>query len=174
VIAKRCGLGTVAVAILTVGIAIGVASCLTDAPPQQRPLGSIPTDDLVYDDQAAGFTLTFPPSWHDRYDVDARSGPIAAAQWPLTGHAIAFIYKPVEPDQPQVALVTVLVYHHADWDRIAAGQDLPGTVVAEQGDDVYVAAVAQANPFPPGSRDAQNFDAMRLTTAGVKEGLTPR
>jgi len=162
-----------------VAMAIGVmllggaaTGCGGDAPPQQPPLGSIPTDDLIYDHQAAGFTLTFPPSWHDRYDVDARSGPIAAARWPLTTHAITFVYKPVEPDQPQPELMTVLVYHRADWNQIAAGPGAPGTVVAEQGDDVYVAAVASSNPFPSGSSDAINFNAMRLTTDDVKQALT--
>ena len=162
---------------VTVGLALAIAAfgavgCASDSPPQQAPLGSIPTDDLVYDHQAAGFTLTFPPSWHDRYEVDARSGPIAAAQWPLTMHAITFIYKPVEPDQPQPPIMTVLVYHRSGWDQIASGPDAPGTVVAEQGDDVFVAAVALANPFPSGSGDAVNFNAMRLTTREVKEALT--
>jgi len=151
-----------------------LVGCIGDAPPQQRQFGSIPTDDLVYDHQAAGFTLTFPTSWHGRYDVDARSGPIAAARWPLAMHAITFLYTPVEPDEPQTPLVTVLVYRRAGWNQIAPGPEPPGVVVAEQGDDVYVAAVAESNPFPPGSRDGQNFDAMRLTAAQVKEGLTLR
>lgn len=153
-------------------LAGGAPGCAGDVPPQQPPLGSIPTDDLIYDHQAAGFTLTFPPSWHDRYDVDARSGPIAAARWPLTIHAITFVYKPVEPDQPQPELMTVLVYHRAGWEEIAAGPGAPGKVVAEQGDDVYVAAVASSNPFPAGSGDAVNFNAMRLTAGDVKEALT--
>jgi len=164
-------------AAVTIGLmllASGIVGCSGDAPPQQPPLGSIPTDDLIYEHQAAGFTLTFPPSWHDRYDVDARPGPMAAARWPLTTHAITFVYKPVEPDQPQPELITVLVYHRAGWEQIAAGPGAPGKVVAEQGDDVYVAALAPSNPFPSGSRDGVNFNAMRLTTDDVKEALTLR
>ena len=49
----------------------------------------------------------------------------------------------------------------------------PGTVVGEQGDDVYVAAVAPSNPFPAGSRDAVNFNAMRLTPADVSPPQQP-
>ncbi len=150
-----------------------LTDCASEAPPQQRPLGSIPTDDLIYDHRAAGFTLAFPPSWHDRYDVDARSGPIAAAQWPYASHAVAFTYKAVEPDQPQPVLLTILVYRRVNWNAIAgeAGGP-PGMAIAEQDDDVYVAAVADSNPFPEGSRDGQNFEAMRLTASQVKDALT--
>jgi len=155
-------------------LAGALGGCTSDEVPQLRPLGSIPTDDLVYDNRAAGFTMTFPPSWHGRYDVDARSGPIAAAQWPLTAHAVTFVYQPVEPDQPQAALVTLLVYRRAGWNQMAPGPEPPGVVVAEQGDDVYVAAVADSNPFPAESRDGENFEGMRLTAAQVKEGLTLR
>jgi hypothetical protein len=150
-----------------------LSGCATDAPPQQRPLGSIPTDDLIYDHRAAGFTLAFPPSWHDRYDVDARSGPIAAAQWPYASHAVSFIYRPVEPDQPQLVLLTILVYRRENWNAIAGESGgPPGMSVAEEGDDVYVAAVADSNPFPQGSRDGQNAEAMRLTASQVKDALT--
>jgi hypothetical protein len=151
-----------------------LVSCGGEDLPQQRPLGSIPTDDLIYDHQAAGFTLTFPPSWHDRYDVDARSGPIAAAQWPFAKHAIRFVYKPVEPDQPEPALATLLVYPVAGWNRIGSEPNAPGTVIAERGDDVYVGAVAGSNPFAAGSPDYEAFNAMRLTTGDLKDGLTLR
>jgi hypothetical protein len=163
-----------AVALALVLLIGAIAGCAGEAAPPQQPLGSIPTDDLVYEHRAAGLTMTFPPSWHDRYEVDARSGPIAAAQWPLTTHAIAFLYKPVEPDQPQPALLTLLVYHRTAWNQIAAEADPPGIAVADQGDDVYVAAVARSNPFPQDSHDGQNFEAMRLTAAQVKEALTLR
>ena len=158
---------------LTVLGAVGLlGSCDGDAP-QQRPLGSIPTDDLMYDHQRAGFTLAFPPVWHDRYDVDSRSGPIAAAQWPYASHAVAFTYKPIEPDQPQPTILTILVYRRENWNAIAADPNRPhGMPVAEQGDDVYIAAVADTNPFPGGSRDAQHFEAMRLTIGQVKDALT--
>ena len=155
----RAQLSAVAGLMATVIGVCALAGCATDAPPQQRPLGSIPTDDLIYDHGPAGFTLAFPPSWHDRYDVDARSGPIAAAQWPYASHAVAFTYKPVEPDQAQATLLTILVYRRQHWNAIAA----------ESG---YIAAVADSNPFPGGSRDASNFAAMRLTTDQVKEALT--
>jgi hypothetical protein len=173
-VSKRSFATAAATVALTLLAGVGGGGCASDSPPAQPPLGSIPTDDLIYEHQAAGFTITFPPSWHDRYDVDARSGPIAAARWPLTSYAITFIYKPVEPDQPQPELITVLVYHRAGWEQIAAGPGAPGKVVAEQGDDVYVAAVADSNPFPSGTRDAVNFNAMRLTPAEVKEALTFR
>lgn len=169
----RAQLSAVAGLMATVIGVCALAGCATDAPPQQRPLGSIPTDDLIYDHGPAGFTLAFPPSWHDRYDVDARSGPIAAAQWPYASHAVAFTYKPVEPDQAQATLLTILVYRRQHWNAIAAESGRPpGTAVAEQGDDMYIAAVADSNPFPGGSRDASNFAAMRLTTDQVKEALT--
>ena len=169
---RRWAPAATAGALLILAGALG--GCTSDEAPQLRPLGSIPTDDLVYDNRAAGFTMTFPPSWHGRYDVDARSGPIAAAQWPFTTHAITFVYKPVEPDQPEPVLVALLVYHRGGWNQIAPGPNPPGMVVAEQDDDVYVAAVADSNPFPPGSQDGQNFEGMRLTAAQVKEGLTLR
>jgi hypothetical protein len=128
---------------------------------------------LIYDHQGAGFTLALPPAWHDRYDVDARSGPIAAARWPYASHAVAFIYKPIEPDQPQATLLTVLVYRREDWNSIAADTHQPhGLPVAERDDDVYIASVADSNPFPGGSRDALSFDAMRLTIPQVKDALT--
>lgn len=159
-----------------VAVALGawLMGCGSDDAPQDRPLGSIPTYDLTYDHQAAGFTLTFPPSWHDRYEVDARSGPIAAAQWPFAKYAVRFIYKPVEPDQPEPILATVLVYPLAAWNRIGLEQDAPGTVIAERGDDVYVGAVAGSNPFSSGSADYQAFKAMQLTTGELKDGLILR
>jgi len=63
-------------------LAAGASGCEGDAPPQQPPLGSIPTDDLIYDHQAAGFTLTFPPSWHDRYrSEERRVGKECRSRW---------------------------------------------------------------------------------------------
>ncbi len=106
-------------ALASVLLLCALPGCASEAPPPQQPLGSIPTDDLIYDHRTAGFTLAFPPSWHDRYDVDARSGPIAAAQWPYASHAVAFTYKPVEPDQPQPVLLTILVYRRVNWNAIA-------------------------------------------------------
>jgi len=44
--------------------------------------------------------------------------------------------------------------------------------VAQQADDVYIASVAESNPFPGGSRDAQHFEAMRLNINQVKDALT--
>jgi hypothetical protein len=147
------------------------AGCKSDTP--QRSLGSIPTDDLIYENQHAGLTLALPPAWHDRYDVDARSGPIAAAAWPYATHAFAFTYKPIEPDQPQPTLLTILVYRRENWNTIAGEAGRPqGMPVAQQADDVYIASVADSNPFPGGSRDAQHFEAMRLNINQVKDALT--
>jgi len=163
------GAGFVVVGVMGLGLLVG---CAADSPPQ-RPLGSIPTDDLIYNDERAGFTLALPPAWHDRYDVDARSGPIAAAQWPYASNAVAFTYKPIEPDQPQPTLLTILVYRRKDWNSIAAESGQPhGIPVAEQADDVYIASVADSNPFAGGSRDADHFNAMRLTIDQVKDALT--
>jgi hypothetical protein len=155
--------------VLALGVLVG---CGGDAP-SQRPLGSIPTDDLIYNHERAGFTLALPPAWHDSYDVDARSGPIAAARWPYASHAVAFTYKPIEPDQPQPTLLTILVYRREDWNSIAAESGQPHAIpVAEQADDVYIASVADSNPFASGSRDADHFNAMRLTIDQVKDALT--
>jgi len=149
-----------------------LAGCRPDEH-QQRPLGSIPTDDLIYENRRAGLTLALPAAWHDRYDVDARSGPIAAALWPYASHAFAFTYKPIEPDEPQPTLLTILVYRRESWNAIAREAERPqGMPVAEQADDVYIASVADSNPFPGGSRDAERFDAMRLSLDQVKDALT--
>jgi hypothetical protein len=161
--------GYLLVLVMSLGPVLG---CGGDLPPQ-RPLGSIPTEDLIYNDERAGFTLALPPAWHDRYDVDARSGPIAAAQWPYASDAVAFTYKPVEPDQPQPTLLMILVYRREDWNSIAAESGKPhGIPVAQQADDVYIASVADSNPFEGGSRDADHFNAMRLTVDQVKDALT--
>jgi hypothetical protein len=70
-------------------------------------------------------------------------------------------------------LLTILVYRRGNWNAIAGEPGgPPGMSIAEEGDDVYVAAVADSNPFPQGSADGQNAEAMRLTAGQVKDALT--
>ena len=72
--------------------------------------------------------------------------------------------KPDDEGQPEVLLVSIAVLRSSDW-LVQSAQAGPtdGVEVATARDHVAVATVPIANPYPPGSRDADIFDALTPT-----------
>jgi hypothetical protein len=108
---------------------------------------------------SVSWRLDAPPSWDDR--VVIAQDPQGADG--LAGEGIQsarlFNYLPFDTTVVPQTLLGVYVYDSTAWARLAGEGGPPQGVVIGQGAGVvYVAGFPQSNPFPPGSRDAREFD----------------
>ena len=126
------------------------------------PCGDKGVEPCVYSDRESGLELRIPIDWPTRHlQVVTDSGPGANARQKAAQRWFAFEYVPVEPSYPQVALFELVVFSRADWYRIAVeSAPLPGIEVAATRAHTFVAALSQANPYPPESRDGQIYAAL--------------
>lgn len=122
-----------------------------------------------YVDRASGLLFAWPTDWPvRRLRIDTVTGPAASARQGAALRWLAVSYLPDDAAQPEVALFQVAILRRADW--LAQSSQAPlssGVEVATNRVYVAVASVPPANPYPPGSRDAEIFEALLPTFADI-------
>jgi hypothetical protein len=122
-----------------------------------------------YTDPASGLLFDWPVDWPARHlRLVTETGPAARARQRDALRWIAIEYLPDDASQPEVALFRVAVLRRSDWLLLSA-QPAPADAVevATGPDHVAVATVPPANPYPPGSRDAEIFEALLPSPAQI-------
>ena len=114
---------------------------------------------------AAGVHFDPPSTWPRRYyRVEAKSGPLAEAEQDGAAHDVTVHYQPDQPGHREASLCRIVVFPRHEWARVDSEDGPPvGTVIDSLHAWVYVAQMPQSNPYPSGSPDAEQFDAMRLS-----------
>lgn len=126
-----------------------------------------------YTDRASGLQFDWPIDWPvRRLKLVTQSGPEARARYRDAIRWIEIAYEPDDEGQPQVPLVSIAVLPRSDWLLQSAHAGHSDAVeVATTRDHVAVATLPIANPYPPGSRDAEIFDALMPTYAELSRIL---
>ena len=121
---------------------------------------------------SAGFAFRIPPAWSDHWDVVVHEGAEAARRGSGANTVVEFTCRPATAGTRPEVLVTIVMMNRARWNamRAEAGPP-PGDLLAERGDRVWLAGVAQSEPFAAGTTDAARFEAMRLSLDQVKRGF---
>lgn len=123
-----------------------------------------------YVDRASGLLFIWPTDWPvRRLRLDTVTGPAASARQSDALRWLAVEYLPDDAAQPEVSLFHVAVLRRADWvvQSSRASTMASGVEVATNRFYVAVASVPPANPYPPGSRDAEIFEALLPTYADI-------
>ena len=122
-----------------------------------------------YVDRASGLLFIWPTDWPvRRLRLDTVTGPAANARQSDALRWLAVEYLPDDAAQPEVALFQVVVLRRADWVVQSSRASIASAIeVATNSSYVAVAFVPPANPYPPGSRDAEIFDALLPTYADI-------
>jgi hypothetical protein len=116
-----------------------------------------------YRDRTTGLLVHWPVGWPARrLKLVTETGPAARARQRDAIRWIAIEYSPDDMAQPEASLLRIAVIRRADWLALSAQPTPPpGVEVATGRDHVAVASVQAVNPYPPGSLDAEIFDALR-------------
>lgn len=122
-----------------------------------------------YTDRDSGLLFRWPTDWPvRRLKLVTETGPEARGRHRDAIRWIAVAYQPDDEGQPEVPLVSIAVLRSSDWlVQSAQGGPSGGVEVATARDHVAVATMPIANPYPPGSRDAEIFDALTPTYAEI-------
>jgi hypothetical protein len=108
------------------------------------------------------FDLTLPGAWTGRYRATERKDTTAGARL-----AIDFKFVPDSGSKaPSLTAVVVRIIPRKAWDANAAkGARPPGAKIGEIGDDVYVLALPESNPYPTNSPEAPIYDRLIISIA---------
>jgi hypothetical protein len=122
----------------------------------------------------AGMRFDPPATWDlARIDMETRAGDDAAERQAGAAHWVAFDYKAEQPAHLNHPLLLLMAFPKATWVAIAAEPGPPvGAPIDSVDAWVIVASLAQANPYREGSLDADQFGAMMLTLADVREAFS--
>jgi hypothetical protein len=159
---------------------IGVASVASavDALPAS---GELACDDLRLErceffDPASGLAVRLPQDWPmRRLRVSTETGPPASVRQPYAERWVVIDYVPEEPANPEASLFEAAVVPRAAWLRLAGtAEQAPGTEVASSPSRMVIAAQGHDNPYPPGSRDAEIYDALIPSLEEISLILTLR
>jgi hypothetical protein len=125
--------------------------------------------DCDLDDVTTGMLFTWPRDWPTRrLNVVTESGPPANARQHDAVRWVAFQYLPDDPAEPAVLLFEVSVLRRTDWIVQSMTAQLPANIEVATGKDYVAVASRQAvNPYPPGTRDADIFDALQPSIAEI-------
>jgi hypothetical protein len=153
--------------ILTVAMLVALSSTEVHA---ARPLpasGELPCvnahlGECDYYDPATNLLVVWQRDWPvRRLKLVTEAGPPAEARQQDATRWIALVYLPDDDAQPEAPLFQLAVLLRPDWIRQSMKSSLAaGVEVASDGRLVAIASVQDANPYPPGSRDADIFDAL--------------
>jgi hypothetical protein len=150
-------------AIVATPLALGHAAAATDLPESGELVClRAAVGECDYRDRMSGLLLRWPNDWPvRRLRIVTESGPRARARQLDAIRWIAIEYVPDDSDQPQVSLFRVAVLRRLEWLRLSA-QPVPTGAVEVAADEQHfaVASLEATNPYPPGSRDADIFDAL--------------
>lgn len=152
-------------AILSLLVAVaGVHAAAADPLPPSGELhcSSAHLGHCDFTDDLSGLHLLWPRDWPSRrLKLDTVTGPAANARQRDALRWISVEYLPDDAAQPEVSLVRVAVLRRQDWLAQAAGPVPPAEVeVGTNYAYVAVATVLPQNPYPPGSLDAEIYDAL--------------
>lgn len=122
-----------------------------------------------YIDPASGLLVRWPSDWPSRrLKLLTESGPKARARHRDAVRWIAVEYVPDDVALPETSLFCVAVLGRPDWlAQAARWGPADGVEVAAGAGHVAVAILPHANPYPPGSRDADIFDALTPSLAEI-------
>jgi hypothetical protein len=127
--------------------------------------------DCDFRDPASRFVFAWPNDWPGRrLKLLTETGPRARSRQPGAVRWISVEYVPDDPTQPEASLLQLSVLERTDWIAQwsrAVITPPAGIEVATGADFVAVAWVSPGNPYPPDSRDADIWDALRPTAADV-------
>ena len=103
-----------------------------------------------------------------RLRLVTETGPQARARQRDAIRWLAIQYRPDDDAQPEAPLFRVAVLRRSDWLQLSArSMPVDGVEVATGRDHVAVATLQPANPYPPGSRDAEIFQALTPSFAEI-------
>lgn len=153
--------------ILTVAMLVALAATEARA---ARPMpasgeltcGSPHLGECDYYDPATNLLVIWQRDWPvRRLKLVTEAGPSAEARQQDATRWIALVYQPDDDAEPEAPLFQVAVLPRSDWIRQSMKSSLAaGVEVATDGQLVAIASLQAANPYPPGSRDADIFDAL--------------
>ena len=147
-----------------VAVLAGSGHASADVPPDAGGLRCerVVVGACTYSDPATRLRFHWPNDWPARrLELVTVTGPEARARQRDAIRWIAIEYTPDDETQPEAALFRVAVLRRSDWLLQSARPGLAeGVEVATSREHVAVATVAPANPYPPGSRDADIFEAL--------------
>ena len=122
-------------------------------------------------DPASRLVFAWPNDWPGRrLKLLTETGPRARSRQPDALRWISVEYVPDDPTQPEVSLLQVSVLVRSDWIAQWARPAVTppaGVEVATTANFVAVVWLSPGNPYPPDSRDADIWDALRPTAADV-------
>lgn len=127
------------------------------------------TGECNYRDPHSGLTLRWPNDWPvRRLKLVTETGPIARSRQRDALRWVSVEYLPDDPNLPETSLLRIAVLRFSDW-LAQSAQPLPAAAVevATGRNLVAVASIAGANPYPPGSRDADIFEALQPDHAEI-------
>ncbi len=131
------------------------------------------SSDSVYSSQLLPVSMRIPAAWADRWRAREIAPTDAEGGFPGSLHAVRFDYRPSGEGAQQQPLFALIAYRRAEWTAPETSA-IQAEEVAARGDTVYVAVVATANPYAPGSREAQQWSALRLSADDVRSRLELR
>jgi hypothetical protein len=122
----------------------------------------------------AGMRFEPPMSWDlARIQLDVKSGSAASALQPGAHYRVVFDYKAEQPAHRNHPLLELMAFPTAAWAAISAQPGPPvGAPIDSVDAWVFVAAPADTNPYREDSLDADQFGAMMLTIAEVREAFS--
>jgi hypothetical protein len=127
-----------------------------------------------FTDHASRLLFLWPADWPARrLKLVTETGPAARARQRDAIRWISIEYLPDDTTQPEASLFRVAVLRRSDWLMLASQPaSADGVEVAASRVHVAVATVPPANPYPPGSRDADIFEALVPTYAEISRIVT--
>jgi hypothetical protein len=161
------------------GATLLVASCAsaTSAPPTQEsasvgaaatevPTSTVepsaePEGSVTYTDPA-GYTVDLPGSWAGKYMPAVVPAQEMAILGPKAKSMTRLLHTPADARLEPQALLTLSTYTAADWGTVSKEEGPPvGAMAGVYGDNmVLVATTPQDTPYPPGTADAADFEAL--------------
>jgi hypothetical protein len=122
-----------------------------------------------FKDPQTGLSFEWPNDWPvRRLKLLTESGPPAHARQSGAMRWISVEYLPDDPAQPEASMFRLAVLRRGDWiAQSNRSRSVADVEVATGRDEVVVAAVQESNPYPPESRDADIFDALRPSVEDI-------
>lgn len=119
----------------------------------------------------AGVRFDPPPQWDlSLVRMETQGGSAADSVLPGAAYAVTFSYRAEQPAHRPEVLLRLMVFEKDAWARIAAAPGPPAGAPIDSVDAwVFVASLPQSNPYREGLLDADQFEAMTLTLADVRE-----
>jgi len=156
--------GTVLALALVVALAAGDARAASLLPASgELSCENAHLGECEYRDPTTGLLLAWQRDWPmRRLKLVTEAGPPASARQDDATRWISLVYVPDDAGQPEVPLFQVAVLLRSDWILQSMKSRLATSVEVASGREyVAVASLQPVNPYPPGSRDADIFDALQ-------------